>query len=115
MMFLSCGASTASSASPPTGTVTGLVTAGPTCPVERAGHLCPPAPVSAVVQARAQGRVAASTHTDERGRYTLRLRAGAYRLVAVTKQGYPRCSPRDVKIREHQVIHAAIACDTGIR
>src|SRR5438105_15334458 len=100
MTFLSCAAASTPQQAAPRGTVTGRVTAGPTCPVERAGHPCPPAPVSAVVQARAQGRVAASTHTDERGRYTLPLRAGAYRRVAVTTEGYPRCAPRDAEVRE---------------
>ena len=115
LTFVSCAASSTPRPAAAVGTVTGRVTAGPTCPVERAGHPCPPAPVSAIVQARVRTRVAASTHTDANGRFTLRLRAGAYTLVAVTKQAYPRCSPKNVKVREHEVTRTAIACDTGIR
>jgi hypothetical protein len=115
LTFASCAAASSPATTATRGTVTGRVTAGPTCPVERAGHPCPPAPVSAVVQARAHRRVAASTHTDAHGRYTLRLAAGSYTLVAVTKQPYPRCTPRSVRVRASQVVHAAIACDTGIR
>ena len=113
LMFVSCAASTAGPAS--TGTVTGRVTAGPTCPVERAGHPCPPEPVSAVVQAHAGERVAASAHTDAHGRYTLHLPAGGYTLIAVTKHPLPRCSPRDVTVRNSQLTRAPITCDTGIR
>ena len=114
LTFVSCAAAATPQTTPP-GTVTGRVTAGPTCPVERVGHPCPPAPVSAVVQARANDRVRASTHTDSHGRYTLQLPAGAYMLVAVTKQQFPRCTPTNAKVRSGQVTRAPITCDTGIR
>jgi hypothetical protein len=111
--FVSCAAGAASG--PSGGTVTGRVTAGPTCPVERAGHPCPPAPVSAVVQARSAERVVASTKSDSRGRYALHVPAGAYTLIAVTKQRYPHCAPTRATVRDHEVTRAAIRCDTGIR
>jgi len=115
MTFLSCAAASTPQQATPRGTVAGRVTAGPTCPVERAGHPCPPAPVSAEVQARVAGRVKASTHTDADGRYALRLASGKYTLVAVTKQRYPRCAGRTVTVRAEHVTRAAITCDTGIR
>ena len=110
-----CGAGSTPTASS-TAAVTGRVTAGPTCPVERADHPCPPAPVSATVQAKTKnGRVVASAHTDADGRYRLRLRAGAYVLVAVTANTFPRCAPTEVTARANQTTRAAISCDTGIR
>ena len=109
-----CGADAA--ATPRSGTVTGRVAAGPTCPVERAGHPCPPRPVPATVQARTRaGSVAGSTHTDSNGHYTLRLRAGTFTLVAVTGKTFPRCAPRQVTVKANAVTTAPISCDTGIR
>jgi hypothetical protein len=116
LSLAACGGST-STGTPPTATLAGRVTAGPTCPVERLDHPCPPAPVSATVQARSRkgGRVVASTRTDADGRYRLRLRAGAYTLVAVTTKPFPRCSPVNVTARANHTVRAAIVCDTGIR
>ena len=117
-----CGASTGMSRSTTpstsaTGTVAGRVTAGPTCPVERPDEPCLPAAVSATVEARHAGgsRVVASTHTDADGRYQLRLRAGAYTLVAVTPNALPSCSPVDVTVTVNHKTRAALSCDTGIR
>jgi len=110
-----CGAD-ATAATPRSGTVTGRVTAGPTCPVERADHPCPPRPVSADIQARTgAGAVIASTHTNSNGNYTLRLRAGNYTLVAVTHKTFPRCAGRQVTVKANTVTTAPISCDTGIR
>src|SRR5438477_11763732 len=63
---------------PPAGVVTGRVTAGPTCPVERIDHPCPPRPVVADVQARAAGRVVAWTRSNLQG--TLPAGTGAGHL-----------------------------------
>lgn len=110
-----CGASTSASTLS-TGTVTGRVTAGPTCPVERIGHPCPPESVSATVQARSShGQVVASTHTDPHGRYRLQVRPSTYTLVAVTPKPLPRCSPTKVTVVANHTTSAAISCDTGIR
>ena len=114
MTLTACGTTTASAQS--TGILTGRVTAGPTCPVERVDHPCPPEPVSATVQARAtHGLVVASTHTDANGGYRLKLRPGAYTAVAVTSKPLPRCSPTNVTVTANHTTRAAISCDTGIR
>ena len=115
LTLAACGTS-ASPGAQSAATLTGRVTAGPTCPVERADHPCPPAPVSATVQARtSRGRVVASTRTDANGRYRLRLRAGSYTLVAVTPKPFPQCSPVNVTVKANQSARAPISCDTGIR
>jgi hypothetical protein len=99
-----------------TGTLVGRVTAGPTCPVERAGHPCPPRPVAATVQARTtHGQVVGSTHTDPDGRYRLELRPGRYTVVAVTPKAWPRCSPTTATVTVHHTTRAVVSCDTGIR
>ena len=115
LSFVACGTA-ASSRTRANATVTGRVTAGPTCPVERVGHPCPPAPVAATVQAKtSRGRVAASTHTDANGRYSLHLPSGSYTLVAVTSKPLPRCSPVKVSVKANRSTRAAISCDSGIR
>lgn len=92
----------------------GLVTAGPTCPVERPGQPCPPAPVSATVTATTSGRQVASTTSDSQGRYTLPLPPGTYTLDATTGSTYPHCTPVTVTITS-SATRADITCDTGIR
>lgn len=94
----------------------GTITAGPTCPVERAGQPCPPQPVQADIDARdGSGRTVASTHSDSAGRYALSLAPGSYTLVVVTSNGWPRCPQTPVTVHPGQVTRADISCDTGIR
>jgi hypothetical protein len=115
LTLAACGTGTNSS-NASTATLTGNVTAGPTCPVERADHPCPQTPVSATVQAQSgKGRVVASTHTDKDGRYLLRLRVGTYTIVAITPKMLPRCSPVRVTLRAARTTRATLSCDTGIR
>jgi len=115
LSLAACGVTTSASTLP-LGTVTGRVTAGPTCPVERIGYPCPPESVSAMVQARtAHGQVVASTHTDSKGRYRLQLRPGTYTLAAVTPKPLPRCSATKVTVVANHTTSASISCDTGIR
>lgn len=97
------------------GVVTGRVTAGPTCPVERVGHPCPPRPVVAEVQARAEARVVASARSGADGTYGLELPGGTYSIVAVTKNMLPRCVPRTVTVTAAHTTTGDITCDTGIR
>jgi hypothetical protein len=63
----------------------------------------------------ASGRTVATTRTDQAGRYSLRLSAGTYTLVAVTGATYPRCQPTQVTVRPAGPTRADISCDTGIR
>jgi hypothetical protein len=97
------------------GVVTGRVTAGPTCPVERVGDPCPPKPVVAEVQAHAAGRVIASTRSSTDGMYRLKLRGGTYTVVATVQTVFPHCAPRTVTVIPAHTIRGDISCDTGIR
>lgn len=98
-----------------TGTLSGRVTAGPTCPVERPDTPCPPRPVVAEVQARQVRRVVASGRSGRDGSYRLRLPAGTYTLVVVTPSPFPRCTPRTVTVIAGRVTDGDLGCDTGIR
>ena len=101
---------------PAGGGVYGVVSAGPTCPVERAGQPCPPRPVSATVTAtNASTGAVAVTHSDSLGRYTLPLPAGTYAVSAATGSALPRCSPTTATVTSGGAARADISCDTGIR
>jgi hypothetical protein len=96
--------------------VRGTITAGPTCPVERADQPCPPNPVSADVDARdGSGHTVASTQSDADGRYAMSLAPGQYTLVVVTGGSFPRCPDTPITVKPNQVTTADISCDTGIR
>ena len=95
--------------------VFGTITAGPTCPVERVGHPCPPAPVSAPLKALKGRRVVASTHSDSSGRYAMSLRPGQYSIVVSSGRTFPRCPTTPVTVHQGQAVRADIRCDTGIR
>ncbi len=98
-----------------TANVSGVVTAAPTCPVERIDQLCPPRPVSAKIDARTRaGKAVAATHTDPDGRYTLVLPAGTF-ILTVRTTGLPRCPPTPVTVHSGPGVSADIRCDTGIR
>jgi hypothetical protein len=100
-------------------TIYGHVRAGPTCPVEQAGHPCPAKPVSdALVEALtvSDGHVAASTRTNGTGSYSLRVHpSGLLRIVVTTTRSLPRCTPRTIRARPRDRIRADVSCDTGIR
>lgn len=97
--------------------ISGSVTAGPTCPVERIGHPCPPAPVhGTVVATGAGGGQAAHAATEADGHYAFTLLPGHYNfLVEVNGGRYPRCPPKFVTVRPGPLELIDIACDTGIR
>ena len=97
--------------------VFGIVQAGPTCPVERKGHPCPPRPLSGVrIEARAtSGQVVTSARTSSNGSYVLTVTPGIYVLAVKTKHILPRCPLKRIIVRPRSPDKADINCDTGIR
>ena len=97
--------------------VSGRVLSAPQCPVERAGHRCPPRPVAgAAVVALRSGDTVAATHTDAAGRFELRLAVGRYVIRATNAGGYASTAQRAVRVRlgvPMQVI--TLTVDSGIR
>jgi hypothetical protein len=92
------------------------VTAGPTCPVERADQPCPDKPVQTTVRLlRADGSVAASGPSDADGNFRLPVAPGRYRLVADWPSRAGGCAPVDVTVDQGRYTHADVSCDTGIR
>lgn len=117
MVSASCDSSwgTTTSTLAPT-MVEGSVLAGPTCPVEQPGQVCPPAPVAGTVVAiDGEGSTVASTETDATGHYSLGLPAGEYTLHVIVDGLFPTCPDTPITVRSGAPVTANIDCDTGIR
>src|SRR5262249_49502625 len=95
--------------------VEGKVTAGTTCPVERADHPCPPRPGLATIEAAVGTRVVVSTRSEADGTYRLELPIGSYTLTADTGSSFPRCVPTQLNVVAVAPTTVDISCDSGIR
>ena len=96
--------------------VRGQITAGPTCPVQRADQPCPPNPVAGRVDALdSTGHTANSAKADSTGRYAMSLPPGGYTLRVVTDGPFPRCPDTPATVTQGPPSTVDIACDTGIR
>jgi hypothetical protein len=96
--------------------VQGVVTAGPTCPVQRADTPCPPRPVEVDVTAHnSSGAVVATTHSAADGTYAMKLSPGSYTLDVPSTNKMMRCAEVPVTVEAGKTARADISCDTGIR
>jgi hypothetical protein len=102
------------------GTLTGMVTIGPLCPVEPCQ--ISPEQLAAVYAARTvtvrspAGDLIAEQHPDPWSGYTIPLRPGVYRVDIVP--GGMHASPdlpKSVTIRPEETVRVDITIDTGIR
>jgi hypothetical protein len=92
--------------------VRGLVTRGPMQPVCPRRALCA-APASNVAMTFVRGSVVRHVRTNLRGRYSIKLAPGTYRVrISTARFGY---SPRIVTVRRERVSTLNIRIDTGIR
>jgi hypothetical protein len=105
----------------PTTTVSGLVVAGPTCPVVRdpPDPACEDRPVAGadIVAVDAQGQEVARASTDDDGGFTLDLPAGEYQLVPQPVEGLlGTASPTAIVVVDGAPLEpVTILYDTGIR
>ncbi len=108
-------------ASEPAVHVLGMVTAGPTCPVERdpPDPACAPRPVDgAVISIRdANGGLVATVTSAADGSFTLQVAPGMYRLVAQPVDALPGTpSPIDLQVGAgEREVPVTVSYDTGIR
>lgn len=101
--------------------IEGIVTLGPTCPVEKV----PPDPnctdrsYATTVQATMVGNQKdlpfATTASNKEGKYKIMLPPGEYTIQAVGGKILPRCESKNVTIEPSKIIQVNISCDTGIR
>jgi hypothetical protein len=123
-LLVSCGGNTRSqrasgsnstTSAPPSSAIEGTITEGPTCPVERVGHPCSPAPVSATVEViDAAHRIAGTTTSTAEGHFLLQVAPGHYTVVIVTRT-LPRCPTTPAHVQPDMRAEVRVACDTGIR
>ena len=103
----------------PPGTVDGVATAGPTCPVQPAtGGGCANRPVpGATIELQAAGRTVASGVTDAAGRYSISVRPGVYTVVGDPAKGTMRPPPPSPghRVRTGGSVRVDLVYDTGIR
>jgi len=111
MLTSGCSASAASSGSG----ITGRVVVAPTCPAERAGHICQRGFRATVVILRAKHHRRVTTFRSEAdGRFRVRLPPGRY-VMQGTRAGIPRLAPTIVTVHRRRFTAVTLAFDTGIR
>jgi hypothetical protein len=99
--------------------VRGIITIGPTCPVEQMppDPQCAPKPYPTVITVYPKnGSVAAAmVAPDAFGSYTVILPPGDYILSPKGGNPYPRCAPADVVVTAGSFSTINLSCDSGIR
>jgi len=96
--------------------VQGIVTIGPTCPVERADSPCPDKPYpTQVIALSSSGAELARAATDSEGRFTVALPPGDYGLSEVVSGTFPRASVVPVHVVAGSWTFVHISLDSGIR
>ena len=97
--------------------ITGKVSMGPTCPVER----IPPDPNCAdKPYANAQvivtgGGKQYKTQTDSLGNFTIKTTSGSFTITIPPINVFPSCADTQVVVIEGKFSTVDISCDTGIR
>jgi hypothetical protein len=111
------GGATAQTPAPATGVV-GVVLAGPTCPVERAGQspcVRPVAGATILALDSARNEVGRAV-TDTAGAYFLRLPPGTYQIVPQAVEGLMRApAATTVTVADGAPTRLDLQYDTGIR
>ncbi len=101
------------------GFIQGRIVAGPTCPVVRPDHICPPraVPGRTIYLKDAPGtKVLQTLTTDADGSFLIRIMPGDYRLeVAPSGIQTDREGPHLVTVVSGQTTNVEILLDTGIR
>ncbi len=105
---------------PPSGSgVHGVVSLGPTCPVERMppDPLCADKPyATAIVVYRTGSKLPfVIGNSNANGAFTFSLPPGAYTLATGDGKMLPRCAETSVNVLLNAYATANISCDTGIR
>lgn len=110
--LIACGAG--GGATGARGVVRGRVTAGPTCPVERAGSPCPEQPVRATLAFTGPSG-SATTTSDAHGDYEVRLPAGDYTVRVSAPVGISHGTTERTHVDAGRTTTLNITLDTGIR
>ncbi len=108
-----CGQGSAGDAA--TGTVSGVVVVGPTCPVEGSTP-CPPAPASeAQVEVRRDGVLLGQALTDGAGRFSLPISVGRVEVTATLLTGIKSSETKAADVTADHTVTLSFELDSGIR
>lgn len=102
----------------PVGAVTGIVLAGPTCPVETSdGTGCDPVPVQGTVEFWDGDERIGEVTIAQDGTFTADVPVGSYtlRVVPAGDSGFPMCQDVPMTVVEDGNPPLSLECDTGIR
>jgi hypothetical protein len=95
--------------------ITGLVTVGPQCPVEREDSPCPDRPLSARITVWRGATKVAETRSGDDGRFKVLLPPGTYRVVGETEDTLPAGSEVEAMVVAGQLTFVHVPYDSGIR
>jgi hypothetical protein len=98
--------------------VEGVMTIGPTCPVQRIDQPCPDRPFAGEVSVRdGSDSEVADVHADATGHFRVDLAPGTYQLVPVSPHpGVPPFGkPQSVAVVAGAYTHVTLQYDSGIR
>ncbi len=98
--------------------IRGLVTLGPTCPVQSVVSPCPDRPLADTrIQVLHDGDVVADLRSGDDGTFAVSLDAGDYQVRAIVEPGGPGmfAKPVDVRVTQHAFANVTVMIDTGIR
>jgi hypothetical protein len=121
LLFGACGtpATAPPATAPPAGTgIQGIVTIGPTCPVERVNSPCPPRPIAVTVIVRnAIGSEVTRFRSGADGRFKVALSPGQYVLLGQSPStaSLPRPIPVSVTVTSGSYAVVTVEFDSGIR
>jgi hypothetical protein len=93
----------------------GLVLQGPTAPVCRTDDSCEEPARGVVLQFRRGGKVVAEVKTTRAGRYSVRLRPGAYAVTSPRRRVGTGLTPRVVRVPRGRIARLDFHLDTGIQ
>ena len=114
LLLVGCGGQ--GSAAPDSG-VQGVVTIGPTCPVEQVGADCSPRRYAAdlwIVDA-GDGEEVTTVASDSDGRFSAALAPGDYRVESAESAALPSLAPVPFTVRPDAYTKVSVRFDSGIR
>lgn len=101
---------------PPTDSgVRGVVTIGPTSPVQMQGESGEAPYEATITVTNSSGATVAEVRSSEDGRFSVDLAPGRYTLVPQSPGPLPRADPYDVAVEPHAFTEVSIQYDSGIR
>lgn len=112
-----CGATHSGGDQPPRqfGTLRGIAVAGPQCPVEMAGHPCPPKPAAVEITVTdPAGKVVTTFRSGIDGKFSVQLPLGTYTLTSRQPRA-PYLTPVTVRVSAGSDTELRLLLDTGIR